>query len=165
MGTQLQCNQVYQASPVEVLSMLSNPDYITARATATGALTVTHSREDQADGTIKLTIVRTLPADMPSFARSIVGDTLTVTEHQLWNQATATGCDGSFDVQFSAPLTFIGTVSMNFDGSSTTVVTAGDIKASVPFVGGKVERLALDQTQRYLHKEEKFARTWLARTP
>lgn len=165
MGTQLQFSQIYTASPVQVMSMLRDPQYITERATTTGALTVSHTRSDGADGTTDLVIVRTLPADMPSFARSIVGDTLTVTEHQIWQVPTAESCSGTFDVQFSAPLTFKGTVVMSFDGGSTTLVTAGEFKASVPFVGGKVERLALDQTERYLHKEEKFARLWLARSP
>jgi hypothetical protein len=144
--------------------MVCDPDYITQRATATGALTVSHTRTDREDGTVDLVIVRTLPADMPSFARSIVGETLTITEHQIWGPAQERSCDGQFDVQFSAPLTFKGTVQMNYDGSSTTVVTAGEIKAAVPFVGGKVERLALEQTERYLRKEEEFARLWLAST-
>ncbi|MDP2014816.1 MAG: DUF2505 domain-containing protein [Actinomycetota bacterium] len=165
MGTQLQINQVYSASPTQVMSMLKDPDYITERATTTGALTVTHTRSDAPDGAVDLVIVRTLPADMPSYARSIVGETLTITEHQIWEQPTARACSGSFDVKFSAPLTFIGTVVLSFDGASTTVVTAGEFKASVPFVGGKVESLALEQTQRYLRKEEQFARAWLARTP
>lgn len=162
MGTQLQCTQIYPASPVRVLSMLCEAGYITDRAKVTGALTVTHTRTDGADGTIDLVIVRTLPADMPSYARSIVGETLTITEHQIWQEATENSCSGQFDVQFSAPLTFSGTVAMTFDGAATTVVTAGELRASIPFVGGKVERLALEQTERYLRKEEEFAKQWLA---
>ncbi len=161
MGTQLQFVQVYPADPAQVLNMVSNSDYITARAKATGALTVTHTRNDGADGSIDLVIVRALPAEMPSYAKSIVGDTLTITEHQVWGVATERSCDGRFEVQFSAPLTFKGTVQMTFDGSHTTVVTAGEIKAAVPFVGGKVERLALEQTERYLRKEEDFGKEWL----
>ncbi|MDO9485038.1 MAG: DUF2505 domain-containing protein [Actinomycetota bacterium] len=161
MGTQLQFAQVYPADPAQVLTMVCDPDYIAARAKATGALTVTHTREDGADSSVDLVIVRTLPAEMPSYAKSIVGDTLTITEHQMWGLANEHSCDGRFEVQFSAPLTFKGTVQMTFDGSHTTVVTAGEIKAAVPFVGGKVERLALEQTERYLRKEEEFARQWI----
>ncbi|MDO8732791.1 MAG: DUF2505 domain-containing protein [Actinomycetota bacterium] len=163
MGTQLQCNQVYSASPGDVLSMVCNADYITERAKATGALTVTHTRTDSSEGSIDLVIVRTLPADMPSYARSIVGETLTITEHQNWRPADASSCNGSFEVQFSAPLTFRGTVLMTFDGKRTTVLTTGELKAAIPFVGGKVERLALEQTERYLNKEQEFANGWLLR--
>jgi hypothetical protein len=163
VGTQLECNQVYPASPAQVLAMVCDSDYITERAKATGALTVSHTRTDGSDGSVDLVIVRTLPADMPSYARSIVGETLTITEHQIWGLATDEACAASFEVKFSAPLTFKGDVHMSFDGTSTTVVTAGEIKAAVPFVGGKVERLALEQTERYLRKEEEFAKQWLGR--
>ncbi len=163
MGTQLEFRQVYSATPQQVMSMLKDPEYITERASVTGALTVTHTRTDGAGDTVDLVIVRTLPADMPSYARSIVGDTLTITEHQVWQASPAGVYQGSFDVKFSAPLTFNGSVAMTVDGSSTTVVTSGEFKAAVPFVGGKVERLALEQTERYLRKEEEFARDWLAR--
>ena len=163
MGTQLQFTQVYSATPMQVLSMLQDPDYITERAKRTGALTVSHTRSEGPADTIDLVIVRTLPADMPSFARSIVGDTLTVTEHQVWDAAGPTTGHGSFDVKFSAPLTFIGAVDMSCDEVTTTVLTAGEFKAAVPFVGGKVERLALEQTERYLRKEEQIARDWLSR--
>ena len=162
MGTQLESRQVYSATPQQVMAMLKDPDYITERATVTGALTVTHTRTDDADGTVNLVIMRTLPADMPSYARSIVGDTLTITEHQTWKAAPDGDYQGSFDVKFSAPLTFKGRVIMTVDGTSTTVVTTGEFKAAVPFVGGKVERLALEQTERYLRKEEEIARDWLA---
>ena len=162
MGTQLQFDQVYSATPEQVMAMLQDPDYINERATSTGSLTVSHTRGDGPEGGIDLVIVRTLPADMPSYARSIVGDTLTVTEHQAWNRPTATGCHGDFEVKFSAPLTFNGTVVMSFDGASTTVVTSGEFKAAVPFVGGKVERLALEQTERYLGKEQQIASDWLS---
>ncbi len=161
MGTQLLCNQIYLATPTRVLAMVCNADYITGRAKATGALTVTQSQTEGSDGSIDLVIERTLPADMPSYARSIVGETLTITEHQVWQPADDTSCAGRFEVKFSAPLVFKGTVQMRFDGNSTTVVTSGEIKASVPFVGGKVERLALAQTERYLHKEQEFANNWL----
>jgi hypothetical protein len=41
------------------------------------------------------------------------------------------------------------------------VTTEGELKASIPFMGGKVENLAKEQTERYLRKEQEFALTWL----
>ena len=163
MGTRLQFSQVYAAEPAIVRSMVTDSAYIEERAIATGALTVDHTRTEAPDGAVDLVIVRTLPADMPSYARAIVGDTLTITEHQVWQAVDASTCQGRFDVKFSAPLVFTGTASMTYDGSHTAVVTAGEIKASIPFVGGKVEALALEQTERYLRKEQEFANSWLAK--
>jgi hypothetical protein len=161
MGTNLRVAQVYAADPIQVLEMLTNKAYINARAMLTGSLSVESSSSVQADGTINLEIIRTLRSQMPSFAVAIAGETLTVTEHQSWQPATQNSCRGTFRVDFSAPLTFLGVATMTYDGAHTTVVTEGDFKASIPFFGGKVENLAREQTQRYLEKEESFANDWL----
>ena len=39
---------------------------------------------------------------------------------------------------------------------------AGEFKASVPFVGGKVEKVAAEMTQKYLAKEATVGAEWLA---
>jgi hypothetical protein len=161
MGTQLRVSQVYDADPLRVRAMLTDSGYIQERATITGALTVESSLSEHDDGTTELEITRTLNSEMPSFAVAIVGDTLTVTEHQSWLPATKDSCRGTFRVEFSAPLTFLGVATMTYDGAHTTVVTEGEFKASIPFFGGKVENLAREQTQRYLEKEEAFAIDWL----
>jgi len=163
VGTRLQFVQVYAADQAKIRSMVTDDEYITERAKATGALTVTHTRTAMPDGSVDLVIVRTLPADMPSYARSFVGETLTITEHQVWLPRDDPQGSARFDVRFSAPLTFTGMVAMGSDGTTTSVTTSGEIKASIPFVGGKIEALALEQTERYLRKEQEFADGWLAR--
>jgi hypothetical protein len=44
------------------------------------------------------------------------------------------------------------------DGSS--VQTQGTFKASVPFVGGTIESVAAEQTEKYLKAEERVAAEW-----
>jgi len=138
MGTHLRVAQVYAADPIQVLEMLTNKPYINARATLTGALSVESSSSVQADGTINLEITRSLPSQMPSFAVAIAGETLTVTEYQSWQPATQNSCRGTFRVDFSAPLTFLGVATMTYDGVHTTVFTEGDFKASIPFSAEKL---------------------------
>lgn len=164
MGTQLRVAQVYPADPTQVRAMITNVGYVNARATFTGALSVKSSKSEHPDGSTELEITRTLPSEMPSFAVAIVGDTLTVTEFQTWQIATPMGCSGQFRVEFSAPLTFVGVATMTYDGQRTTVVTQGEFKAAIPFLGGKVENLAREQTERYLKKEETFATDWLTKS-
>ncbi|MFA7324843.1 MAG: DUF2505 domain-containing protein [Candidatus Nanopelagicales bacterium] len=161
MGTRLRFVQIYAAGPSAVRAMVTDAEYITARAHVTGALEVTQSTTTSADGVTVLEITRILPSEMPSFAVAIVGQTLTVTEHQEWQPLDADRCTCEFHVGFSAPLTFTGTASMTFDGSQTAVLTEGEFKASIPLLGAKVERLALEQTERYLGKEQAFGAQWL----
>lgn len=161
MGTRLQCTQAYAATPAVVRAMVTDAAYIDARARVTGALEVTATLEQGADGVTSVVITRVLPSEMPAFAASIVGETLTVTEHQAWQPIADGTCACAFTVDFSAPLVFTGTAAMSFDGTRTTVITEGEFKAAVPLFGGKVERLALEQTERYLAKEQEFAAQWL----
>lgn len=162
MGTRLSCTQVHAAAPDVVRAMVTDPAYMDARARATGALEVSASAETAPDGVTTVVITRVLPSDMPAFAVSIVGETLTVTEHQAWAPLADGACTCAFTVEFSAPLVFTGTAVMRGDGGQTTVLTEGEFKASVPLFGGKVERLALEQTERYLAKEQEFAAQWCA---
>jgi hypothetical protein len=46
---------------------------------------------------------------------------------------------------------------------NTTITTRGAFSANVPFIGGKIEKVAAEQTQRYLTAEERVAGEWLSR--
>ena len=154
-------DQIYPADVTTIRAMLLDPAYIQARAVATGALTLESSVNTAPNGQTTVVITRTLPSEMPAFAAAIVGETLTITETQVWQPEFLGQCFGSFSVTFSAPLTFIGTASITTDGDNTVITTEGELKASIPFMAGKVEHLAKEQTQRYLRKEQEFALTWL----
>lgn len=160
MTTKMNYTQTYDADVSRVREMLLNPEYITARALATGALTVEQSITSEPNGEVTISVTRTLPSEMPAFAAAIVGETLTITETQIWQPEFLGQCFGTFAVAFSAPLAFAGTVSITSNDGHTTVVTEGELKASIPFMGGKVENLAKEQTERYLRKEQDFAAAW-----
>jgi hypothetical protein len=46
---------------------------------------------------------------------------------------------------------------------NSTITSRGTFTANVPFIGGKIEKVAAEQTQRYLSAEERVAGEWLAR--
>ena len=100
----------------------------------------------------------------PAAAAAFVGEKLNVKEIQTWS---APGPDGSrtgtVDVDFGAPITFKGTMSLSPSADGTVVTSHGDIKAGIPFVGGMIESGAADQTRKYLKAEETIGREFLAR--
>lgn len=161
MATSLQFEQIYPTDVTRIRAMVLDPAYIQARALATGALTIESSVSPAPNGQTTVVITRTLPSEMPAFAAAIVGETLTITETQIWEPEFLGQAFGKFSVTFSAPLTFIGSASITVQGDSTVVTTEGELKASIPFMGGKVENLAKEQTERYLRKEQEFALAWL----
>lgn len=164
MATSFEHTQTFASDPATVMAMLRDPDYIRLKCDRTGSLSTTVDVVDGPDGGVVLTSTRVLPAKVPSAAKAFVGETLTVTEVQTWGplaedgSATATG-----SVDFGAPMAFSATITLTASGTSTVVHTAGSFKASVPFVGGQIERGAAEQTAKYLTVEEQVGNAWLSR--
>jgi hypothetical protein len=164
MATSLDFEQTYPADPATVVAMLKDPALVKEKMERTGSMETTVDVQDAADGSFVLTTTRVLPSKVPAAAAAFVGETLNVKEIQTWS---APGPDGSrtgtVNVDFGAPITFKGTMSLSPSADGTVVTSHGDIKAGIPFVGGMIESGAADQTRKYLKAEETIGREFLAR--
>lgn len=165
MATDFSFDQAYGADPLTVLGLLLDPDFVREKAERTGGRDVRVEIHQEDDGRTVLVCVRTLPAEVPAFARSFVGDTITVTETQQWPPTDDGLVTAEVSVDFHAPVGYTGTMAVARTGTGTTVRNAGRFAASVPFVGGKVERLVAEQTQRYLAKEQDLLASHLTPPP
>lgn len=164
MATPLDFTQQMNGAPAQVLTMLADPDYVIEKAERTGALEVDVDVAEYPDGRVTITCTRILPAEVPAYASSFVGDRLTVTEVQAWSAPDADGsAHAVVTVDFHAPLSYTGTITLTGGSDSSTLANRGEFKASVPFVGGKVERVAEEMTRKYLGKESEVAAEWLSR--
>lgn len=163
MATPFTHEQAYDRDPATVMAMLQDVDFIRAKCERTGSLETTATVTPTDDGGCTIVSTRVLPAEVPAAAKAFVGETLTITETQVW---TAPGPDGSrsaqVSVDFGAPMAFSSTMTLEPSGTGTRVHTQGSFKASVPFVGGKIESSAAEQTARYLDKEQLVGNEWLA---
>ena len=164
MATAIDEIQHYDASPDEVFEMLSDPSYIEKKCLASGSTEASAQVIDDPGGKISIVARRVLPAELPSFAKKFVGETIVLTETQNWRPASADGSRAAgFVVDFdNNPISFNGAVELKPSGGGTTVETKGAIKCSVVFVGGKIERVAQDWIVRYLTKEQEVGNEWLA---
>lgn len=166
MPTKVAAAQDYAAPAERVRAMLLDPDYARERALATGSISVDANVQDE-HGTGVITIVRTLPAQMPDYARALVGETIEVTETQSWGPIEAGVSVGSYRVGFSGPVAMEGTMRLEQhegpEGPTTSVRTEGAIRANVPFLGGKIESMVRDEVQRYLDREQELGSAWLSR--
>lgn len=134
----------YPASPEDAWAVMSSQEFQDAKCEATSTGTWSSSVETAGDRTT-ITSERVLPTDdLPDIAKSFVGPTLTVAEVQAWGPAAA---DGSRTAQLSvhlkgAPMTLNGTVRLSPNGSGSVQELEGELKVSVPFIGGKLEKAA-----------------------
>lgn len=158
MATTLEYDQQLPAGASRVLALLQDPEFVRAKAERTGAFDISVDVTRHPDGRVTITSTRSMPAEVPSYATAFVGEHLTVTETQEWSAPDASGdCTAQVTVDFHAPLSYVGTIDLTGSDDSTTLRNRGEFKASVPFVGGKVERVAAEMTQKYLAKETAVA--------
>ena len=155
----------YAATPDEVFAVLADPAFQEAKCAATAALSYTASVEAKGDQTV-ITTERVLPSDgLPDFAKSLVGQTLKVLERQTWGPAGGDGSrSGTVEMTVSgAPLALKGTLALGPGGPGSVEKLDADLKASIPLIGGKIEKAAAPPIEDAIRIESKTAAEWLAR--
>lgn len=160
MSTTIDQVQHYAATPDEVFTMLSDPSFVEAKCLASGSIEAS-AETTQEDAGITIVSRRVLPAKLPGFAKKFVGETVTLVETQRWPEADGDRA-GTFVVDFgNNPISFSGDVTLSAAGDGAQVRCQGVIKCTVPFVGGKIEGVALEWITKYLDKEQRVGTAWL----
>ena len=163
MATPLTSRITFAADPAGAYALVTDAGYVEEVAVATGGQDVEVSVTPTDDGGATVVSARSLPADVPSYAKALVGDSVRLVETRVIGPAAADGSrDGTVTVSFAgAPVSMEGTLRLSGDAAASAVDVAMSIKASVPFVGGKIEKFCAEQIERALAKEEEVAATRL----
>jgi carbon monoxide dehydrogenase subunit G len=153
---------VYAAPVADVLAMLQDPAFWDRVAEATGALSSATKVSDGADGGgDKIEVVtdqQQAVTGVPAFAKKFVGDSTRAITTATWR-----GAEAAYVVDAPGkPTSIAGTVRVSANGSGTTVSYDLQVKASVPLVGGKLEKLVCELTGEGLDKEHAVGQAWLA---
>jgi len=164
MPREFTAEQHFATDPVTAFTMLCDPAYITRKLTESGGHDLVVESDPTPEGGAELRLCRTMPAQVPSYAKSLIGDTITADEHHSWGPAQADGSRaGTFTASFpGAPVAVAGTMRLQPDDDGTGYLVQGSVKASVPLVGGKIEDLVKEQLARFMRKEQQVADSWLA---
>ena len=98
--------------------------------------------------------------DIPSFARSFVGDEIAIVQKETWTSPTAA------DVHLAIPGKpgeAAGTLVLVESGGTTTETVDLAVTVKIPLVGGKIETMIADMIGHALDKEHEVGVEWLAR--
>jgi hypothetical protein len=149
----------YEASPEDVRAMLADPAFREKVCRAQGVTGCTVS-VDPAGDKMSVVIDTTRPAEgVPGFAKKFVGDTIAISQREVWADPT----NASLAVTVPGkPGQFDGHVSLNGDVTGTVETVSGDVKVSIPLIGGKLERLVSDMLGSALRIENRVGKAWLA---
>ena len=169
MATNFEVEMTFGSSADEVFAMFCDPKYLELRCAETGGIDIEVSSAVDAAGGAVLSMKRSVPAEVPSFAKSFVGDTIEIDETHTWSPPASDGSrEAAITCSFGGlPVGFTGQASLVDSGDGpaddrTTFHLDASVKAAIPLMGGKIEGVVRDQTLRATAKENKVARGWLA---
>ena len=156
MSTRLTKLLTYDATAEAVTAMLDDQEFreevLERQRVVRGSATV--------DGDV-VTIEQVRSADdIPSFARSFVGDEILIVQTENWTSPT------SADVRLAIPGKpgeAVGTLKLAESGGTTTETVVLDISVKIPMLGGKIEKLIAGIIESALDVEQKVGQEWLAR--
>jgi Protein of unknown function (DUF2505) len=154
----------YPATPDAVFAMLATEDFQARKCEATGARRHSVSISERGDHTV-IVSKRDMPTDdFPDFVKNMVGHTLAVTETQDWGPPGSDGSrQGALAVDIAgAPLGLVGTLSLKPGGQGTVQTVEGDLKATIPLIGAKIEKAAAPAIRSAIRVENETGHTWLA---
>jgi hypothetical protein len=110
------------------------------------------------DGGLRLVTRQQTAVDLPGFAQKIIPAHTTVTQTYEWGAAAEDGTRrGRWSAEAKgAPVSIGGPTELGREGDGTCHLYLGQVKASVPLVGGRLEGFALENLRKDLARANEF---------
>lgn len=146
----------FDADVETVYALMSDPDFIARKYADAGASDI-QVDSDRRDNAPKVVSRRKMTVDLPGFAKKVMQPTNTVVQTDEW-AAEDDGrrvCRYTVEVQ-GVPSRIDGTVTLTADGGGTRQDVEAEVKVSIPLLGGKLERFAVDNGVKALDHEAAF---------
>jgi hypothetical protein len=166
MATKINRVDSYESDPATVFAMVTDEKFLLAKYEGVG-MTNSKVLESTAlpDGGHRVRTQRDVATEgVPDFVKKLVGERTTIVETDEWGPAAPDGSrTGTWKADAkTAPMAMHGTFALTPTGSGSQVVISGEVKASVPLIGGKVEKAVAEATEKALREENEFGQGWLA---
>ena len=162
MARDVRIAQSFRATPLVIRSALTDEAFLTRRAELSGGQQVEVHVTTDAGGRTTTIVKRRLPAEVPAYARGLVSGAIELTEEQVWEPVGEAGCAATFEARFSAPMSATGQIELRPDAEHGTRLSNDiTLRAGIPLIGGKLEALVAEQTERYLAFTKELLDEWL----
>ncbi len=153
----------YDAAPVDVWAMLRDRSFREDVCRATGAREWAVGIDADVEGGT-VTVTRVISANVSEAIKKLVGETVTIVQTEQWGAAVEDGArsaDMHLDVE-GQPATMTGTHSLVPQGAGTLFEVAGDLKVSIPLLGGRIEKEIAKAVSAGLREEHTLGETYLS---
>jgi Protein of unknown function (DUF2505) len=158
----------YDASPDEVFAMLCDKDFREEVCKQSHAIRY-QVNIVPADDSAKVLVSRVLPADVPDFAKALVGPEIEILQTEGWHPPGPTGvrvADLRIEIP-GKPGQLVGSVTISPAGSPagarTTEAIEGELKVRIPLLGAKLEAEIAKGLREGIRLEGKVGTAWLSR--
>ena len=156
MSTKLSKQLTYDAPAEAVTAMLDDPAF---REAVLERQRVLRGSVDIDGDVARIEQVRS-GDDIPSFARTFVGDEIVIVQTETWTSPTSARIDLAIP---GKPGEAIGTLTLVESGGTTTETVELAVSVRIPLVGRKIEAMVADMVVHALDKEHEVGVEWLAR--
>jgi hypothetical protein len=158
----LHADDRYDAEPATVFAMFCDTEFIRSKYDALGypkhEIVELEASEDGA----KIETRRWVPANVPGFAKRLFGDTTEMVQTDIYGPETDGVRHGTWTIGVPGkPVKASGSIRLEATSTGSLVTIDGELKASVPLIGGKIESWAGGEAADTLRKEYEYAVTWL----
>jgi hypothetical protein len=154
----------FDADVETVFALMSDPDFCMRKYADAGATDIQVDSDKREDGPT-LVSRRKVTIDLPGFAKKVMQPTNTVQQTDEWAPAADDGtrvCRYKVEVQ-GVPSRIDGTVTLTAEGGGTRQEVEAEVKVSIPLLGGKLEKFAVDNGIKALDHEAEFTAKELSR--
>jgi hypothetical protein len=153
----------YDADPAAVFEMFCDEKFLLGKYEALGYPKYEVIEVAASDAGAVIKTRRWAPANVPGFAKRLFGDTTEMVQTDEWGPATDGVREGTWKIDVPGkPVRAGGTIRLEPKGSGSLMSIDGELKASVPLIGGKLESWAGGEAKEALVKEHDFGVSWLA---
>lgn len=133
---------------------ISSEEWAEAKARSLDDGSKVVSRTVSAGDAVTLVVSRRLPDGIPGFLQKFLPADGRVTQTDTWVPAAAGVRSGTWKADTpGSPVKVGGTMRLEPAGSGCTYVVEGEIKASIPLIGGKAEDVAVGMTKKLTASE------------
>lgn len=153
----------YDAPADAVFAIMSQAAFQEEKVASTSDLGGPVSVTGSGDRTVIRTERAYSSSVLPEVARRFVGERFVIVEEQNWGPATATGeRTGRLEMHISGqPLSLIADLTLRNTASGSRTTVAGELKARIPLIGGKIESAAAPLIKDGVNAEGSLVRRWL----
>ena len=149
----------FDADPEAVFAMLTDPEFVRRKSEDAGHSDISV----EVDGG-RIVCRRNVAVDVPGALKKLLSPTNAVTQTDEWDEPIGGARHGTWKVEIKGvPISLSGDMELlAADGGGSVEMITGRIKASVPLLGGKLEKLGYNNFVEQTAQEQDFSNRWIA---